>query len=142
MKFFLDANLNVALAASLRALFIGHDFTPAHDLGLQYEQDIPLFPEVARQGFDFLMTHDRNQLRNLDERHALWKSRLHWVGWKDSGQPGLLGLSLETATVTAALPHILADTPDEPTCYHLKGVAAQKEQRLKCSSIAIAAWKA
>lgn len=141
MKFFLDANMNRNLAEPLNNLFLEHEFTTAFDLGLQNEGDTALFPKVAQLGFEYFVTHDSNQLRRLDERRGLWEAGLHWVGVQNQPRPGLAGLALTMAALTAGIPFVLGEAPEKPTCYHLKGISAEPGQRFRSSHLALADWE-
>ena len=77
MKFFVDNNLSPRLLPTLTALLPDHEFTCALHEGLTAVNDILLFSELAQRGFNALITRDRNQLADTEERRALVDSGLH-----------------------------------------------------------------
>lgn len=142
MKFFVDENVNAACLPPLSALYTEHEFRHAHGEGLSGVEDIPLFGKLGEQGYDAIITRDRNQLTDEEERHALFDAGLHWIGHKAKGHAGLLGLVIETSTVTAGLGFVLPDiiTRSEPYSYLLKGIPTEQAQRMKASAVALPGW--
>lgn len=76
----LDENMNRKLATSLRPVFRGIGFTSVHEEQLLHEEDIPLFRELSSRGIDGIVTLDRQQLLQHEERQALRESGIHWIG--------------------------------------------------------------
>ena len=130
MKFFIDENVSVGVALPLRNIYFGHQFATADEMALCGVDDLDLIPEVAARGFDALITKDFNQLKDPVEREALRDAELHWIGHRMKSHAGLLGLTLETAALTAGLAYVLEDLRDVPHAYRLKGVPAEPGQRL------------
>ncbi|MCT7353608.1 hypothetical protein N4P33_15710 [Streptomyces sp. 15-116A] len=107
MKFFLDENESPAVLAPLRTVFFRHEFTSAHDEGLRGTLDPDLIREVKDRGFDAIMTQDRNQLSNRDERAAYIETGLHWIGHREPDAAGLQLIAATASAYLAAMPHIL-----------------------------------
>jgi hypothetical protein len=91
VRFFLDNNLSLRLVAPIVALLPGHSCGCAREEGLTAVDDIPLFAELSSRNFDAIITRDRNQLADNDERQALIDSGLHWLGTKDTQVGGFAG---------------------------------------------------
>lgn len=133
MRFFVDENETDAILPPLRATFLQHEFRGSKEEELGGIDDIPLFAIVAERGFDALITRDSNQLDDRDERRALIESGLHWIGHKQPGASGELGIALTSAAYMAAMPHIVSALPtvEQPHAFHVKGLASQEGQRVK-----------
>ncbi|MBT0567824.1 hypothetical protein [Williamsia sp. CHRR-6] len=140
MKFFLDENINDGCLAPPRAVYRDHEFRHAHDEGLAGEQDVPLFGKLQEQKYDAILTKDRNQLTNPEERRALFDSGLHWIGHVAKGFKGLMNLTMETATVTAGLIYVLNDWKREPHSYQLRGIPNEPGRRVKVRAVALGEW--
>lgn len=140
MKFFLDENIQVTLANSLRAVYRTHQFVTIDDEDLRGTLDHQLFPILAERGFDAIITKDKQQHRDLEERRALYDANLHWIGHQMKPHSGLLGLALESATVVAGLHYVLQSWHEEPYIYTLKGVGAEPGQRYKISRTRMDSW--
>lgn len=140
MKFFLDQNVSQAALDPLRALYLDHEFRHAYDEGLSSEDDIPLFSKLCNQGYDAIVTKDRNQLRDEDERRALFDSGLHWIGHRSKEHKGLMGIVIETSTVTAGLMYVLQNWKDSPHSYLLYGITTELGQRVKISTVGEVTW--
>lgn len=125
----------------LRRVYYEHEFRHASDEGLAGEKDIALFARLQEQKYDAILTKDRNQLTNLDERRALFDSGLHWIGHNAKGFKGLKAVTMETATVTAGLIYVLDDWKSEPHSYLLKGIPTDPGQRVKVLAVGLDNWQ-
>lgn len=141
MKFFLDENVPPLVADAVRSIYIKHNWVSAHDNNRSTYRgidDTDLFRLLAKDKFDAIITHDKNQLTNHEERSGLVEAGLHWIGFSSSGlagQSGLPGIALRSATLLAGLHCVLDDWRTEPHRYHLKGIPAQPGQRMTVSPL-------
>ncbi|WP_445168248.1 hypothetical protein ACTXG7_02315 [Mycolicibacterium sp. Dal123E01] len=140
MKFFLDENVNHGCLEPLRTIYREHEFNHAFDEGLSGTDDIPLFKTLHDQRYEAIITKDRQQLVVDAERRALFDARLHWIGHKAKDHDGLLGISIETATVTAGLIFVIRDWRSDPHIYRMTGVEAEPTQRIKITAVEQAKW--
>lgn len=140
MKFFVDENVNAGCLDPLRTTYRAHEFRYAFDEGLSSTNDIPLFQMLAKRRYDAIITKDRQQLRNDDERRALFDAGLHWIGHNAKDHDGLMGIAIETATVTAGLIYVLNDWRPQPHAYRVKGVETQISQRLRITAVELDRW--
>ncbi len=131
MKFFVDHNLSPQLIKTLPAILLDHEFRCALDEGLTAEDDIPLFSKLVERGFHALITRDRNQLTDQDERKALVTSGLHWLGVRQPSASGLLGLALDSASITVGLTMVLPDLRSGQRAFKFHAVPHQLGQRVK-----------
>ena len=131
MRFFLDHNLSPQLIKPLLAIHPRHDFRCALDEGLMAAEDIPLFTKLVYRGFQAIITRDRNQLANPEERAALQASGLRWLGVKDTHVPGLLGIALDSAAITVGLTMVLPELETGQCAYRFPAIPHQKQQRAK-----------
>jgi hypothetical protein len=131
VRFFLDHNLSPRLIGPLLAVHPKHNFQCALNEGLTATADIPLFAELVDRRFEAIITRDRNQLADSDERTALLASGLHWLGVKDTHVPGLLGIALDSAAITIGLTMVLSDLEAGQCAYRFPAIPHQKAQRAK-----------
>lgn len=131
MRFFLDNNLSPRLAEPVAALLPEHSCCCARDEGLTTVDDVPLFAEVAHRRFDAIITRDRNQLSDGEERRALIDSGLHWLGTKDTKVGGLKGMSLDCASITIGLAIVLPELSGGQRAFTFNALPHQREQRVK-----------
>lgn len=141
MKFFVDENVNRGCLEPLRTVYREHKFDYAFDEGLSGTNDIPLFDILAKRRYDAIITKDREQLRDDEERRALFDSGLHWIGHKAKDHDGLKGIAIETATVTAGLVFVLHEWRTEPHVYSMMGIETQVSQRVKIMAVERERWK-
>jgi PIN like domain len=131
VRFFLDHNLSPRLIHTIAAILPEHDYCCARDEQLTNVDDIPLFAELCRRGFDTLITRDRQQLVDASERGALIGSGLHWLGVREPKVGGLIGLALDSAAITIGLTLVLPDLGAVQRAYRFQAVPHQKDQRAK-----------
>lgn len=134
-RILVDENIPPLVAQTLRSAFIGHEFLSAHDNPPRYVgvDDIELFARLGQDGFGAIITQDRNQVRDSDERAALRQYNLHWIGLQAKRHGGVKGIAMSAATLMAGMPFVLTDWRDVPHLYRLKGVQAEQGQRLTIS---------
>ncbi|WP_406365320.1 hypothetical protein [Streptomyces sp. NBC_00645] len=137
MRFFLDENETPAILPPLRAVFFHHEFVTALDEGLSGVLDKELIHEVSARGFDAIMTQDRNQLSNREERDALIETGLHWIGHRQPDAEGLLYIVNSTAAYLAAMPHVLDEMSSVTGAhaFHVRNLPLQKGQRVTVSRL-------
>jgi hypothetical protein len=101
--------------------------------------DIPLIQELSARQFDALITRDKNQLSDPDERRALIDGRVHWIGHKEPG-PGLAGIASLVAGYISAFPHILDGLISARviTAFHVSRVPREVGQRVKIRPLRVA----
>ena len=138
MRFFLDENESQVVLEPLRLLYRSHEFVPWQDEGLGGLDDIPLIQELGSRQYDALITRDKNQLSDPDERHALIDGHLHWIGHKEPA-PGLAGIAGLVAGYISAFPHILdgLNTAQEITAFHVSRVPREPGQRVRIRPIRV-----
>ncbi|SLH95636.1 Uncharacterised protein [Mycobacteroides abscessus subsp. massiliense] len=140
MKFFVDENVNAGCLDPLRSTYRAHEFRYAFDEGLSSTNDIPLFETLAKRRYHAIITKDRQQLRNEDERRALFDAGLHWIGHNAKEHNGLKGIAIETATVTAGLIFVLANWHPQPHIYRLRGIETEVSQRVRMTAVELEKW--
>jgi hypothetical protein len=131
VRLFLDHNLSSQLIKPILAILPGHTVRYALEEKLSTTDDIPLFSELVERRFDALITRDRNQLADREERAALLSSGLHWIGVKDPHVPGLLGIALDSAAITIGLTIILPELVTGQCIYQFPAIPHQQQQRAK-----------
>lgn len=138
MKFFLDENETDEILRVIRPVFHEHEFRTAAEEGLLDTDDIPLFGEVSKRGFTAIITRDRNQLANPDEREALRTNGLHWIGHKEPDTQGISIITSLTAGYLAAFPHVLdaLSTAKVPMSFRVKAIPKLATQRVLINAIA------
>lgn len=136
MRFYLDENIPAPTSQALSAVHIDHVFVSAYDRPeLLGADDLDLFPVLASEAFDAIVTKDYNQTSDAGERRSLWDNQLVWIGHKMSSHAGTKGISLTIATVVAGLWFVLDDWPSEPWIFRLKGVQAEPGQRMTSTKL-------
>lgn len=137
MRFFLDNNETDAILPVLKLVFPSQNFRTAAQESLEDALDIPLFAELKRRGFDAIITRDKNQLADPDEKKALRNCGLHWIGHRDPNTEGINIITSLTAGYLSAFPHILKflDHATEPTAFHVRAVERDIAQRVRIRPI-------
>lgn len=137
MRFFLDENESPAILPPLRAVYFHHEFRSAEEEGLRGALDPALIAEVGKRGFDAILTQDRNQLSNRDERGAYIATGLHWVGHREPDAEGALLIATTAAAYLSAMPHII-DQMAEVTgahSFHVRNIPLESGQRVKVNRL-------
>lgn len=131
MKLFIDENFPAQSADALRSIFATLEISTASSERLIGMQDLPLFQELNDRGFDAIVTHDKNQLKDPNEKEKLRENGLHWIGLRVQRIAGVRGIAIQTASLLASLPHVVAESPDSPCAFHVRRVGSEKGQRIK-----------
>ncbi len=137
MRFFLDENESPAILHPLRAVYFQHEFSSADEESLRGTLDVELIHEVARRGFHAILTQDRNQLSNRDERQAYIDTGLHWIGHTEPDARGLLLIATTSAAYLAAMPHIINEIGQatDAHSFHVKNLPLEAGQRLRVNRL-------
>lgn len=132
MKFFLDENESPAILEPLRAVYFQHEFRSAEQENLRGTLDVELIAAVHTRGFDAVLTQDRNQLRNREERQAYIDTGLHWIGHAEPDASGLILIASTAAAYLAAMPHIIEEMEQvtDAHAFHVRNLPLQLGQRL------------
>ena len=108
--FYVDENLSHGLAEPLRRTFLRHKFLTPQACGLLGVEDVPLFQDLAAREVDCLITLDKMQLENPDERAGLRAAGLHWLGLSSEGtRRGVAQIAAHL--VNCKVPVVLFDLP-------------------------------
>lgn len=140
MKWFLDENVSSLVVPHLRTLWRDHhEFVYSHEHADRYDHvsDIELFQRVSADGAKVFVTADRNQMKDVKERSALYAADLHWVGFKHNDMTGIPGASFLVASLTAAIPHVIdtIDKAEEPQLIRIKNVERALQQRITSCAV-------
>lgn len=135
MRFFIDHNLSPQLINPILAIHPKHTFRCARDERLTQTDDIPLFSGLVERRFEAIITRDRNQLADRDERAALLASGLRWLGVKDTHVRGLLGIALDAAAITIGLTMVLPELTNGQCAFLFPAIPHEKSQRAKPVSL-------
>ncbi|MDQ0261033.1 hypothetical protein J2W20_002947 [Sinomonas atrocyanea] len=131
MKLYLDQNLFPALGEPLAKLHRRHQFRSPQQESLGGVEDIELFETLQTLDFDAIITQDANQLVRDEERTALRRCSLHWIGVPQLNEPGTHGLASQLAMVTLGLPYFFddVDSHSEPHLYRLRPVTGRHSRQ-------------
>lgn len=135
MKVYLDENLPPFVARPLAVVYQDHTFATFEDEELQGVLDIPLMRTLRERGFDAIVTKDRNQLKDPDERRAVAESGLRWIGVADKKLKGLEQIAITVSTLIAGMRFVFTHEPEGPTSYALHTVPIGETQRVKIRSL-------
>lgn len=136
MRVYLDENLPPFVAKPLAVVYQDHTFATCEDEGLRGVEDIPLLRTLRERGFDAIVTRDRRQLKDPDERRAVAESGLRWIGIADKRLQGLEQVTITVSTLIAGMRFVFTHEPDGPTSYALQTVPYGESQRVRIRSIA------
>ena len=132
MKFYLDENFPPDLVHPLRRIYSEHEFAAWTEEGLASTLDLDLFPELVSRGFDAIITRDRQQLKNPEERSALLDAGLRWVGLRDTKLGGLAMISITAASLIAGLRFVINhEVETVEYSYLINNVPHEARQRLR-----------
>lgn len=134
----MDANETAIILPVLVEVYgAEHAFRTAYQEKLSGYDDIPLFEELRERRFDAIITRDKNQLRDPEERNALRAANLHWIGHQEPKVQGLEIISTLGAGYLAAFPHVLngLDAAQGPTSFRVKAVPRLQRQRVTINLI-------
>ena len=135
MKVYLDENLPPFVARPLAVVYQEHTFATFEDEELQGVLDIPLMRTLRERGFDAIVTKDRNQLKDPEERRAVAESGLRWIGVADKKLKGLEQIAITVSTLIAGMRFVFTHEPEGPTSYALHTVPIGETQRVKIRSL-------
>jgi homoserine dehydrogenase len=108
VRLLLDENVPKPLHQVLSAFILNHEITHLLDLeGWSGTRDESLYPRAAAEGFDVILTNDGRQMQRPREVAAIAAAKLHRIEYPHK-HPGLVGMGIAIATVTAGLPSALA----------------------------------
>jgi hypothetical protein len=133
VRLLLDENVPKPLHQVLTTFIVNHEIV--HLLGLagwSGTRDESLYPRAAAEGFDVILTNDGRQMQRPREVVAIAASRMHRIEYPHK-HPGLLGMGIAIATVTAGLPGALAllEEADGQRLITLRGVDPTAASRLR-----------
>ncbi|MET9341363.1 DUF5615 family PIN-like protein [Nonomuraea sp. NPDC003804] len=133
MRLLLDENVPRPLQQVLTSFVLNHHIVHLLDLpGWSGTQDETLYPRAAAEGFHVVVTNDGRQMQRPREVVAIAASGLHRIEYPHK-HPGLLGMGVAIATVTAGLPSALAllEEAGGPRLITLRGVDPTVASRLQ-----------
>lgn len=115
---FVDENLGEIVAKVLTQRFSQVVFKTATVMNTRGMNDSPLFHHLAENKVDAILTHDRHQLFNQDERVALEASGLSWIGVCDVHNQHqyptkYAAKAAKTAAIMASIPEIVRLWPPQ-----------------------------
>jgi hypothetical protein len=135
VKFYLDENFPPDLLATIRLIYDDHEFSSWEDEGLSGATDVELFATLPDRGFDALLTRDRRQLENTDERVALIASGLGWIGLKENKLKGREKLAVTAASLLVGLVHVIGAMAEGERVFQIYNVPHTRTQRMKVISL-------
>ncbi|AWD24243.2 hypothetical protein C0205_03140 [Micrococcus luteus] len=138
MKFLVDENEHAGICAPLTMLHPAHTFEHVSAVGLAGLLDVELFAAMHARGYNALLTQDRAQIMdNLEELDALLEHGIHWIGRKQSHQPGIRSLAIATSTYVSATPDVLelVQSTESPLQVRLSNVQIGIGPRVKSSPL-------
>ena len=137
MRVYLDENLPPFVAKPLAVVYQEHSFATCEDEDLRGVEDIPLLDTLRARGFDAIVTRDRAQLRNPEERRAVAASGLRWIGVADKRLRGLEQITITVSTLIAGMRFVFTHEPEGPTSYGLYTVPHTQDQRVNIREITV-----
>lgn len=135
MKVYLDENLPSFAAQPLAQVYPMHRFRTPDDEDLRGVEDIPLLSTLRVREFDAIVTRDRAQLKDVNERSAVAESGLRWIGVPDKKLKGLEQITVTISTLIAGLRFVFEHQPTGPTSYELKSIPHTASQRIAIREI-------
>lgn len=121
MKFYVDENLPASLAKTFQQLIGGgHRFYDFKTSNMQGTLDLELLDYLGTMEYGAIITKDARQLEDQEERDALRRNGLHWIGVTSSGLQGRAEIRGVIGTLMGGLPTILREWKDVPTAYRLE----------------------
>lgn len=138
MKIYLDENMPPFAAQPLAQVYPSHSFQTPDNEQLRGVDDIPLMSTLGERGFDAIVTRDRAQLKDPNEREAVADSGLRWIGVPNKKLHGLEQVTITVSTLIAGLRFVFEYTPSGPTSYQLLSIPHTETQRIKIRDILVA----
>ncbi|HVU72044.1 MAG TPA: hypothetical protein VHE83_03695 [Mycobacteriales bacterium] len=109
MKILLDENVPKQLLEPLDLALGDHVVHHVDDLGWKRKKDLILFRDARIRSFNVIVTNDKGQLADEDERKALRNAGLHYVGYPDAPRnSGRGGWARVLGSVLGAMPYVIA----------------------------------
>lgn len=106
------------LAHSLSKVFLQHKFLTPQMTGLLSTDDVPLFGDLSARDVDCLITLDKRQLEDPDERNGLRTAGLHWLGISNGADgKGAEKIAGHLAMAAPGVAYVLRDWRGLPTAY-------------------------
>ena len=113
MKILLDESVPMFLLAALREILPDrHVVDHTDDITWKSKKDKQLLPDAAGRGYAMYITRDQRQLLDAGEVAAIFKSKMHWVGYVSKNDR--IGLGLSAAAVLATVPSLVRDLEGSP----------------------------
>lgn len=137
MKVYLDENMPPFAAQPLAQVYPSHEFRTPDDENLRGVEDIPLMSTLREHGFEAIITRDRAQLKDVDERRAVAESGLRWIGVPTKNLKGLEQVTVTVSTLIVGLRFVFEHQPTVPTSYQLKSIPHTESQRIAIRDIVI-----
>nr|WP_246335695.1 hypothetical protein [Microcella alkalica] len=132
----MDENLPPFVVEPLRVVYSQHVFRTCDEERLRGMEDVPLLSTLRARAFDAIVTRDRAQLKNPEEREAVAASGLRWIGVADKKLRGLEQLTITVSTLIAGMRFVFEHDPQGPTSYALQTVPHGETQRIKIRLLA------
>lgn len=132
MQFAVDNNETPVAVDVWNRMFKPHGFTHVGRIGLADALDVDLYPALVDRGFDALITRDKRQLTRPEEKTALQRSGLHWIGHREPAGAGSTQVGRIVAAYCLALPHIIeaVTTSDRALRFMIKHPKSEAGQLL------------
>jgi hypothetical protein len=86
----------------------GHQVDHVQKIGWKNKKDLSLLPDLAKRGYDALVTADLNQLQNEDEAKLIKRYGFHHVRFQQVGK-GIAATASAMATIMAGLPAVIPE---------------------------------
>lgn len=131
MKFYLDENFPPDLLGIVRLIYDDHEFVSWRDEKLGGATDVELFWTLPERGYSAIITRDRRQLSNVDEKSALLDSGLIWVGVRDVTLKGREKLAVTAASLISGLGHVIDAAREGARIVQVNNVPHTVTQRIK-----------
>ncbi|MGI5286276.1 hypothetical protein ACQEVF_23460 [Nonomuraea polychroma] len=133
MRLLLDENVPKPLHRILTTFLLNHEIVHLLELdGWSGTRDESLYPLAAADGFDVILTNDGRQMQRPREVAAIAASGIHRIEYPHK-HPGLVGMGVAVATVSAGLPGALAllEESDGQRLITLRGVDPTTASRMR-----------
>lgn len=114
-------------------MIAGHEFYHVYDFEIDGMKDLDLIPWMADNDFGGIITQDRGQLRDDDERRELIASNIHWIGRTPPKLNGMKLVAASAATYVSAFPEVIEGILEatQPMIFRIKNIPYGKNQRVK-----------
>ncbi|MEV4417845.1 hypothetical protein [Catellatospora sp. NPDC049609] len=106
MKILLDEQVPQPVLTPLNQMLPHHQIDHVQTVGWKSKKDVQLLNDLAKRGYEVLVTADLNQLYKPEECRLIKKNGFHHVRFEQSGL-GIAQTASAIATVVAGLPVVL-----------------------------------